>query len=59
MLDGITESLLLGHDPNYIEKFVGADDVDGFEDFEVESDAFHGMCCIEDLLQSCADTLTC
>jgi hypothetical protein len=44
MSDGETETLL-GHDPGYFEKFVGADDVDGFEDYEVESDVFHGVCC--------------
>jgi hypothetical protein len=44
MSDGKTETLL-GHDPSFIEKFVGADDGDGFEDFEVEPDTFHGVCC--------------
>jgi hypothetical protein len=44
MSDCETETLL-GHDPSYIENFVGADDVDGFEDFEVEPDTFHGVCC--------------
>ena len=45
MSDGETETLV-GHDPSYLEQFVGADDNgDGFVDFEVEPDTFHGLCC--------------